>query len=330
MFPLLDRFPALRTLPRAVLGSFPSPVESLPGASGRPPAWLKREDLNVEPPHLGGNKVRALEFLLGDVRPGDVVVTLGGEGSTHVLATAVHAARLGARTIALRWPHEMNPSAHLVARAATRGGARIVRTPNSLTAVLATLAVRPLSRYWRVRVIPIGGSTPVGTLGHVNAALELAAQVEAGLLPTPARIVVPLGSGGTAAGLLLGLAIAGLPTRVVAARVASRLGTFNWRVLRLAHATARLIERHTGRRVARVLPERLAIDHTVYGGAFGRAFPEGEALARDIAAAHGLQLDGTYGAKAVVAAIAAAGDPDGETLYWVTFDTRALETRVRQ
>ena len=90
MLPLFDRFPALRRLPRAALGSFPSPVEHLPGASGRPPMWLKREDLDVEPRHLGGNKVRALEFLLGDVRPGDIIVTLGGEGSTHVLATAVH------------------------------------------------------------------------------------------------------------------------------------------------------------------------------------------------------------------------------------------------
>ena len=90
----------------------------------------------------------------------------------------------------------------------------------------------------------------------------------------PRRIVVPLGSGGTSAGLLLGLAIAELPTRVVAARIGPRLGTFSWRVLRLAHATACLVERHTGRRVARVLPERLAIDHTVYGGRSGARLPK--------------------------------------------------------
>jgi D-cysteine desulfhydrase len=326
MFPLLDRFPALRALPRATLGSFPSPVECLPGSSVRPPVWLKREDLNVEPPHLGGNKVRALEFLLGDICPGDVVVTLGGEGSTHVLATALHAARRGARTVALQWPHEMNPSAQLVAEAAAGHCGRIVRTPGSLTAWLATVAALPLSRYCGVRVIPMGGSTPIGTLGHVNAALELAAQVEAGLLPPPTRIVVPLGTGGTAAGLLLGLAIAGLPTQIVAARIAPRLGAPRWRVLRLARSTARLIERRTGKRIARVVPERFAIDHSVYGGAFGRAFPGGEALARDIAAEHGLKLDGTYGTRGIVAAIAAAGDPNGETLYWVTFDMRALPT----
>ena len=60
--------------------------------------------------------------------------------------------------------------------------------------------------------IPLGGSTPLGTLGHVNAALELADQVERGELPLPGRVVVPLGSGGTAAGLALGFAIAGLDT----------------------------------------------------------------------------------------------------------------------
>ena len=63
------------------------------------------------------------------------------------------------------------------------------------------------------RYIPLGGSTALGTLGHVNAALELADQVEAGELPLPGRVVVPLGSGGTAAGLALGFAMAGLDTR---------------------------------------------------------------------------------------------------------------------
>jgi hypothetical protein len=64
-----------------------------------------------------------------------------------------------------------------------------------------------------------GGSSPLGTLGYAAAALELAEQVHAGVLPEPAAIYVPLGSGGTAAGLLLGARLGGLASRVCAVRV---------------------------------------------------------------------------------------------------------------
>ncbi|CAA9305715.1 MAG: hypothetical protein AVDCRST_MAG11-1143, partial [uncultured Gemmatimonadaceae bacterium] len=199
--PLYDRFPALRAIPRAPLGDFPSPVEAVRGIAGVDTLWVKRDDLNA--PELGGNKVRSLEFLLAGVGPGDTVLTLGGHGSTHVLATATHARRLGADTVAVRWPHEMHATAH---RVLAETGARGVRARGAWTAVDAVLRVQWLRRAPGVRYVPLGGSSPLGVLGHVNAGLELAEQVRAGLLPEPERLVVPLGIGGTAAGLALGLA----------------------------------------------------------------------------------------------------------------------------
>ena len=65
---------------------------------------------------------------------------------------------------------------------------------------------------------PVGGSSALGSVGWVGGGLEIAAQVAAGELPTPDRIYVALGSGGTAAGLLVGLRLAGLPSEVVAVR----------------------------------------------------------------------------------------------------------------
>ena len=113
--PLYAHLPALAAVPRVQLGAYPAAVErvELPGVGE---LWLKRDDRNA--PVAAGNKVRALEFLLGSVRPGDLVLTAGGEGSTHVYATAVHAARLGARTVAVRWRHDMHPQAYSVATAA--------------------------------------------------------------------------------------------------------------------------------------------------------------------------------------------------------------------
>jgi D-cysteine desulfhydrase len=320
---LLARFPALAALPRAELGVVRTPVQQLPASDDGPALWLKRDDLSA--PSLGGNKVRALEFLLGAVRAGDTVLTLGGEGSTHVLATAVYAAQLGARVVALRWPHEMHPLAHAVAAEAERRGAQVIRTSNVVTA-LARAWARRLTGH--VHYVPIGGSTPLGALGHVNAALELAEQVRAGELPLPARLVVPLGSGGTAAGLVVGLAIAGLPVAVVGARVAPHIGSNRRRVLALARSTLRLIARVSGGDVPRLADDAFSVVHDVYGGAYGRPLGAADAPAALVHRSLGLQLDATYSAKALAAAHVLARQSDAPTLFWVTFDGRWLLDRT--
>ena len=56
--------------------------------------WIKRDDLSA--PAFGGNKARSLEFLLGGLGPGDMVLTVGGAGSTHILSTISHASGMGA------------------------------------------------------------------------------------------------------------------------------------------------------------------------------------------------------------------------------------------
>ena len=313
--PLLARYPGLGALPRVALGTFPSPVVRL-GLPGGGALWVKRDDLDA--PVCGGNKVRALEFLLGDVAPGDTVLTLGGDGSTHVLATAHHAARLGARTVAVRWRHEMHDAGRRVAALAASRCARVYRTHNVVGA-LARVAWLRMTR--RVHYVPIGGSTPLGTLGHVNAALELAAQVAAGVLPAPRRVVVPLGSGGTSAGLTIGFGIAGLDTEVVAARVAPRIGSNASAVHRLARRTARFIARYTGEPVPPAASLRVV--HAYYGGAYGRPLAAGTSAARLFATRLNVTLEGTYSGKAAAAALALAAEP-GPTLFWLTFDGRML------
>jgi D-cysteine desulfhydrase len=320
--PLLERLPALAALPRASLGRFPSPVEpvALGGARGR--LWLKRDDLDA--PSVGGNKVRALEFLLGGVGAGDTVLTLGGEGSTHVLATAHHAARLGARTVAIRWPHEMHEAAHQVAAIARAGSHAVHEARTIVDAFVRAWWLRQRHPDWHW--VPFGGSTPRGALGHVNAALELAAQVRAGALPAPRRIVVALGSGGTTAGLLVGLALAGLEAELVAVRVGPRIGTNRTTVLRLARRTRRLLERLTSAPLPPLPAARLRVLHEHYGGAYGRPLAAGTVAARFFADV-GLRLEATYTAKAAAAALAIAREAEGDTVFWLTFDGRVLEDR---
>ena len=318
--PLVGRFPALAAIPRARLGRFPTPVEHLEGFRDVDSLWVKHEDLSSDV--LGGNKVRSLEFLLGRLGRGDTVLTLGGVGSTHILATAVHAARLGAKTIAVRWQHDMHPSAQEVADRTVAECAEVVTASNFVTAMPPLIRLR-LTRH--AHYVPLGGSNPLGTLGHVNAALELVDQVEAGALPPPSRLVVPLGSGGTAAGLALGLAIAGMETVVVGARVGPRIGANRWRVLRLAERTRHLIERYTGRAPPPVRGDRVVVSHDLYAGAYARPHPTAEHAAVLVDELRGWRLDATYSAKAFAVALDIAARHGTPTLFWMTFDARWMK-----
>ena len=317
--PLVRRYPALASIPRVPLGNYPTPVEPVDLPDLRGSLWIKRDDLASTT--LGGNKVRALEYLLADVRPGQLLLTGGGEGSTHVLATAVHASHLGARVHAVRWRHEMHALSGDVARRAERECAVVETSSTAVAGIIRTLIRRiTLGATW----IPFGGTSPRGILGHVNAALELADQVEAGELPFPARVVVPLGTGGTAAGLALGLAAAGMRTQVVGARVVPRIATGRARVILRAWSTGRWVRKATGVVLPRVGREAVHIVHDAYAGAYGRESPLGTEAARLMEGASGPRLDATYSAKAFAIALRMARAEEGATLFWSTFDGRWL------
>lgn len=330
-FPLYDRFPGLAALPRASLGVYPSPVERVELGTGGT-LWLKRDDRNAAV--AAGNKVRALEFLLGAVRAGDLVLAVGGDGSTHVYATAVHAGRLGARTEVIQWAHAMHPISLAVAQAIERGASCRTSSRWAVVALARAMAWRIGASQERGRhYIPPGGSTPAGILGHVNAGLELAAQIAAGEMPVPSHVVLPLGTGGTAAGLALGLGVAGVRTTVVAARVAPRIIANSYRVRSLIRQTRRLLRRRGGADAA--LPAvPVVVDHSAYAGEYGRPSDAGAIAAvrlSQAASASGvspLLLDATYAAKAAAVAVSLATSPDGgsgrRVLLWVTFDGRAF------
>lgn len=312
--PLLRRFPALADIPRASLGAFPTPVEtvSLPGGQ----LMIKRDD--VSGVAVGGNKVRGLEWLLGGLRPDERVLTVGPRGSTHGLATALCARELGAHATIVRWNQRMND-------AARRVDARLLRAGTVFDAiwVSAAYAVAGSMRLRsRVRWIGAGGASPLAMLGHVNAALELVDQVARRECALPTTVFVPLGTGGTAAGLAVGFRIAGVSTRVVGVRVVPRAIGRLKRVLRLARGVSRLIERRTGQRVPIVTPLDLRVEHAFYGGTYGKPLadpPDERALQLT-----GIRLDDTYSRKAFAAAVAHASAGGERTMFWLTFDGRLL------
>ena len=177
---------------------------------------------------------------------------------------------------------------------------------------------RPQLRTPRAR----GADPPAGDA--VGGGLEIAAQVRDGELPAPRHVFVPAGTGGIAAGLLVGLGMAGIDATIHAVRVADRL----WanRPLTLLHArrTVGLLRRH-GADVDLPRPDRLVFDHGWIGADYGVPTIAGERAAR-LAAAHGLTVEPTYTAKALAAALAAlrSADVSGPVLWVNTVNSRPL------
>jgi D-cysteine desulfhydrase len=315
------------------LSNGPSPVSRLQRLSaslGRDDIWLKNDGLFGT--IYGGNKPRKLQFVLADVlrKHAKRVLTTGTIGTNHGLATAIYAKELGLETSLLLAYEEPSPDnvATLLQIAST--GARIHYTRSyPLTAVVAPYFI---GRYWlRDRRLPYllgpGGSSVLASLGYADAAFELAEQVRNGGLPEPASIVIPLGTGGTVAGLLAGLRLAGLDTRVVAVTATRAPTTWRPAVMRLAHAVARRIARESGEReLTRVRLDGLRIETGWIGPGFGReseAGQEAQALAEDL---EGLHLDPVYNAKSMAALIGLSRDGGlpGPVLFWHTYNALPL------
>jgi 1-aminocyclopropane-1-carboxylate deaminase/D-cysteine desulfhydrase-like pyridoxal-dependent ACC family enzyme len=300
------------------LGRYPTPVV-LASALSRPGSdlWIKRDDLTHEV--YGGNKVRKLEYLLADAlaRGATRLVTVGAAGSHHVLATTYFGGRVGLGVEAVLVPQPSTDHVLEVLRADVGLGLRAFPV-NSWSAVPLVFARRVAAGAWPVTV---GGSNVSGTMGYVQAARELAAQVRAGELPEPDVCVVALGSGGTAAGLAAGFAAEGLKTRVVGACVSRPPWVLRLVSLTLARACAR---RAGAASDGARMRERLAMDTRFLGAGYGHpssAGAEASAVARDA----GLVLDPTYTAKAFASALwHVRARQARHVLYWHTLSSAPM------
>jgi len=298
------RFPALaETLPHLVLSERPTPVRELAGLG----VWVK-EDGAFGAGGWGGNKVRKLEWLIPDARRRGrrSILTFGGLGTNWGLATALYAGEHGlAAALALvDQPIDEHVRAQLARLEAS--GARIYRTHTKArtVAMLPWLLARNARGARPPYLLPAGGSSPVGALGYVEAALEIAAQVEDGSLPEPAHVVVPVGTGGTAAGLALGFQLAGLRTRVVGVVVNDQLRLDAAVFARLARRTAKLLERRgASLGELRLEPDMLDLTREEIGAGYGHRTEAGTRAAA-LAAEEGLSLDPVYTAKAMAGLLA--------------------------
>jgi D-cysteine desulfhydrase len=329
--PRLARPPA-----QLALAALPTPIERaawLDGAHSE--VWIKRDDRTSE--IYGGGKVRKLRWALANAPyAGDApIVSMGGTGSHHLVALALFLDAMGRELHGLVFVQPWTP--HVVANFAVLVSKR-VKLWTSATRVglpLSWIAYRSWRRPARMGVeMGPGASTPLGCFGFVEAGLELADQIERGEMPAPDDIYVAAGSAGTAAGLAIGLGLAGVRTRLHLVSSVERWA-FNQFLLERKIAATWSALRHHGlldapRHVSDVIEGiDLAIDHAEVGDGYGVPTPAGiHEVAR--AREHGLALETTYTGKCVAAL--RRDDADAHhartVLFWNTHGANDLSRHI--
>ncbi len=323
------RYPALEAqVPRLPLCQLPTPLEPVALAQGESAGvWVKRDDLCARP--YGGNKVRKLEFLLAHAQQcrAKHLITFGYAGSNHALATALYARRAGLRLTAILLPQ---PNALYVRRNLLAGHAAASRliARRNVRAIAATVAwktaIALATTGRRPYIIPAGGSSPIGVMGYVNAALELADQIAAGAMPAPDRIYFSLGSMGTAAGLAIGLALAGVDAELHAVRVVDTKFGNREKLEALVRATATRIRQWVPDLPPMDPLRRVVVRDDFFGLRYGEFTESGVAAVHEARHAASLRLDGTYTGKALAALISDAkrGELRGKNvLFWNTHNS---------
>lgn len=318
----------LDRLPRQDLIFLPTPLVALERLSAvlrGPRLFIKRDDLTGL--GLGGNKTRKLEFLLGEaISQGcDCVITGGAMQSNHCRQTAAAAAAVGLGChLALGGEEPGSVNGNLLLDrlfgavvywcGPDRKGERIPRIAQDLHA-----------QGHKPYIIPYGGSDPVGAMGFVAAIGELKEQL-ACLEIEPDAVVFASSSGGTQAGMVVGMDLCDLDLPVIGIGVdkgeAGDLPYETWLATLAGQLASRLgmPERYT--------EARFDVRKGYVGGGYG-VVGDLEREAISLAARHeGVLLDPVYTGRAMGGLIdlirKGEFDRTKTVVFWHTGGTPAL------
>lgn len=300
----------LSAFPRTPLCTLPTPLQPLENLSrvlGGPRLLIKRDDMTGLA--LGGNKGRQLEFYMGEAlaRGADTIITTGAVQSNHVCQTAAAAAKLGLAChvqletrVVGKGPEYARTGNALLDRVF---GAIVHFFPEGEDEAAADAAVDRIADDVREKggrpfVIHLGSDhQPLGALGYVEAAAELAEQTAAAGIAVDA-VVVPSGSASTHAGLLVGLKAIDHPARVLGMCIRRDQEAQAARVRARVAAVAEMIGRP-----GLVSDTDVWTDDACLGPGYGQPTPEMVEAVELMARHEGIVLDPVYTGKALAGLI---------------------------
>jgi 1-aminocyclopropane-1-carboxylate deaminase/D-cysteine desulfhydrase-like pyridoxal-dependent ACC family enzyme len=310
---------ALARLPVADFGHYPTPIDELrrfrAALELAPRISVKRDDAIAF--GFGGNKVRKLRYVIPEIMAdgADTVITCGGIQSNHARATAAACAAsgLGCHLVA-NGARPTHPTGNAFLDELLGASIEYVAGRTDRVPAMERAAERLKSAGRRPAVVPLGASTPTGALGYAAAVGELLSQRAA-----PDAIVVASSSGGTLAGLVTGIALNGISTRVIAISADDPPAAVQTAVRGILRGLGPLLG-IDGNVLAATA--HLEVDDGFVGDGYGIPTPASQESQRTAARTEALFVDHTYTAKALAGLVAYARDgrlpADSDVLFWHT------------
>lgn len=275
---------------RLTLARIPTPIESVEGLLQNRTLLVKRDDLTGL--ELTGNKIRKLEYLLHEAKTEGKsrVITCGGIQSNHCRATAIAAVKVGMESLLfLRTDDPPSPDTP------PTGNLQLCRTVGAEIRFVSHEEYKNRSGIMEEAagsdgyVIPEGGSNGLGSWGYIHAVDEMMVQWD----EPPTSIVVATGSGGTLAGLLIGLKLRGLDIPAHGVCVCDDASYFESAVTRISsEATDRWPS------LPLVAGNEISIVEGYVGIGYAISTPEEQEDISGVARKTGLFLDPVYTGKA--------------------------------
>lgn len=288
------------------IAHLPTPLEEadrLADALGGTKIFIKRDDATGLAG--GGNKARKLEYLAAEAlaRGANCLVTVGGPQSNHARMTAAVAASLGLKCrLYLQGQRPQGLRGNLLLDRLL-GAELIFCGPCNYKEIYKQIeqdGAELLQQGIKIYVIPLGGSNPLGSLGYVRAMTEELVPQCKQLSIKPRAIITAAGSGGTMAGIMLGLAIAGWDVPVWGYSVSAPAEHVQKEVAAIFNGASELLGESY-----RISPGQVQIDASQIGQGYGLATPGALEALQLFARNQGLLLDSVYTAKAAAGMIAA-------------------------
>jgi len=289
----------LDEIPRIPLTALPTPLDEAPRLAqrlGLRKLFIKRDDCTTLA--MGGNKVRKLEYLMADAltKGADVVMTDGGPQSNHARLTAAACRKVGVERCILflggpafeRFDGNLLLDVVLGAEIRFMLDATVQQMEDAMQAEATRLRGEGRTPY----VIPIGGSTPVGALGYVNAIRELAGQL--GDEDKAPLIFLAVGSAGTIVGCALGVKLFLPEAEVIGVSVSGSTRASREKAARVAPGAVEML----GLDSSFELPD-IRIEDGYIGECYGVPSEAGNAAVLEAAQSEAIILDPVYTGKAM-------------------------------
>ncbi|MDH4128616.1 MAG: pyridoxal-phosphate dependent enzyme [Spirochaetota bacterium] len=336
MISLFKYFPQIKEkVPWVTLGNFPTRVTLLSNIVKNLPIksfWVKRDDETSS--IFGGNKIRNLEFEFGKIiqLKKKLILAYGSIGSNFTVACCMFGKHFNipvnlilfdtVRTEDVENNYKINSA---LANKITFSKSIMFLPYYVIKEVINT---HHMDRY----LMPPGGTSPLSVLGYINAMFELKEQIDNHELPIPNYIFLPVGTGGTIAGLLIGKTILKLPIKIIGITVFEKFLTNISMIKILIYRSVKYFNSIANTNIsAKKIFSEINLVNDFLGDGYAHPTNESNSTIKLLMDNEGLILDGTYTGKGMAGAIniiKSSLKSNDNVLFWHSYNSQDILSKL--